>query len=260
MVAKKKKIIKKANITSKIGEKETPIKKMVSLETPIEPVEEIDEIFPTENTMQYTPLPKTTPQPRIKRGYLIPIIVIFVIIFLLYTFRSQFIVATINGQLLSRTQFNAEMEKEAGKKSMDALVTKILIVQEANKKEITVSDAEVNDQLKMIKNQLKKQGQNLDQALTMQGLTMLDLKEQIKIEKLIEKLLGKKIQVTDKEVTEYMQKMQEEQQKAGQGETAPKFTKDMVKQQLKQTKMSQEVQPWLKNLQDKAKIIKFVNL
>ena len=195
---------------------------------------------------------------KMKKSYLAVIAVVVVIIILLYHFRSQFVVATVNGQPISRTAYNSELEKAAGKKTMSTLVTKTLVLQEAAKRNISVSDQDVTDQVKKIQDQLSKQGQNLNQALAMQGMAMSDLKDQIKIEKLIEKLLGKQIQVSDQEVSDYMQKMQ--QANTGTDSAAvPQMSKDQVRQQLQQQKLSQKAQPWLADLQAKAKISYFIS-
>lgn len=260
MPAKKKST--KTTATSTVKKKAPKVKKPAKVEieesaTIIEEELPIVTPMPTENI---SPIMSTS-QKRAKKRYIITVVIILAIIGLLYAFRSQFIVATVNGQPISRSEFNTEMQKEAGKKSMDALVTKILIIQEANKRNITESDADVNDQVKKIQDQLKKQGQSLDQALAMQGLTMADLKEQIKIEKLIEKLLGDKIKVSDKEVDDYMKKMQDAQAAGGaDAATTPKMSRDAVMQQLKQSKLNDQVQPWIQNLQQKAKINYFLNL
>jgi len=195
----------------------------------------------------------------IKKSQVIILLAVIAIIALLYVFRSQFVVATVNGQTVSRTAFNTELQKEAGQKSMDALVTKMLILQEANNQHISVSDQEVNNQINSIQDQLRKQGQSLPQALKAQGLTMEDLKEQVKIEKLIEKMLAKSIQVSDKEVNDYLAKMQQQPTPPDGISPTPTPSKDQVKNLLKQQKLSEKFQPWLQNLHQKAKISYFIS-
>jgi hypothetical protein len=256
MAAKKKST--KATTTAKKATttkvKKAPIKKVIATI----PQEEVLPIITPIEVETNTTMPSTaTPQFRIKKGYVVTVFIILIVIGLLYAFRSQFIVATVNGQPISRAAFNAEMQKEAGKKSMDALVTKSLILQEAEKKNISVSDDDVNKQVKTIQTQLSKQGQNLNQALTMQGLTVDDLKEQIKIEKILEKLLASKIKVSDKEINGYMQQQSQSPDATASGGL---LSKDEVKQQLTQNKLTEQAQPWLQSLQQNAKISYFLNL
>src|SRR5437868_6869199 len=80
-----------------------------------------------------------------KKGYIFIVIAIILIFAALYFLRSYIVVATVNGQPISRIAFNGELEKEAGKQVMTTLIRKMLIQQEADKKHISVSQKEVND-------------------------------------------------------------------------------------------------------------------
>lgn len=193
----------------------------------------------------------------IQRSHIITFLVILAIIGLLYAFRSQFVVATVNGQPITRMEYNKQLEQQSGKQVMNSLVTKTLIEQEASKEHVTVSDKEITDEINKVKSDLQKQGQSLDQALALRGLTMNDLKEQIRIQKLIEKMLGKDIQVSDKEVDDYIQKNQISQDNTT---GTPPLSRDAVKQQLQQQKLNAKFTPWLQKLQEKAKINYFVNV
>ncbi len=62
---------------------------------------------------------------------------------LLYYFRSIFVVATVNGQPVSRIEFNSQIEKYAGKQILNLLITDKLIQQEADKRHIKVSGKEI---------------------------------------------------------------------------------------------------------------------
>lgn len=263
MAAKKKKntTTKKSTATTPKVKKATAPKKVKVIEIPAEdfpvtePIEEESASFVS--TSAYSQSKKG------KKAQIIGTVAIVVIIVLLYTFRSQFVAATVNGQPISRMAYNNELQKEAGQKSMDALVTKMLVMQEANKENVTVSDKEVDDQINTIKQQLSKQGETLDQALKSQNLTMDDVKEQIKISQLIQKMLSKNIKITDKDVDDYLAKAaaQSQQDQSTNPDVTPTPTpsKDQVKQMLQQEKLNSAFQPWLQNLRQKAKITYFVN-
>lgn len=184
----------------------------------------------------------------------IPLIII-VIFGLLFYFRGLFIVALVNGQPISRIAVVQELEKRNGKQALEALITQTLILQESQKRNIDVSIAEINDLIKKIEADLKKQGQSLDQALSFQGMTRQDLESQLRIRKLVEKMLAKDIKVTDKEVSDYIEK-----NKA----TIPEDLKTdeaikTARQQLEQQKIATKAQAFIEDLQKKAKINYFVN-
>lgn len=174
---------------------------------------------------------------------------------LLYVFRGLFVVATVNGQPITRVQIVQELEKQNGKKTLDSLVTKTLILQEMENKNITVTDAEVSAEVKKIEGALKQQGRTLTDALAQQGLTPTDLSEQLKIQKMIEKLFAKDIVITDAEVAKYI----ETNKDALPADQDPNTLKTTIKEQLKQQKLNTKFQTWLEGVQKKAKINYIVN-
>lgn len=258
MAAKKKNSTK--NISAVTPAKKSTVTKKETVKA--EPIEESPITTPAEETNSYTSSSSASTN-KSKKPQIIGAVVIVAIIILLYIFRSQFVAATVNGQPISRAAYNTELQKEAGQKSMDALVTKMLVLQEANKQNVTVSDKEVNDQIATIKQQLAKQGETLDQALKSQNLTQSDLQEQIKISQLIQKMLAKNTKVTDKDISDYLAKAatQAQQDQTANPNVTPTPTpsKDQVKQMLQQEKLNSQFQPWLQNLKAKAKITYFIN-
>jgi len=174
---------------------------------------------------------------------------------LLYYFRSLFVVATVNGEPISRISMVQELEKQGGKQALNSIVTKTLVQQEARKQNVTVSQDEINAELKKIEDNLKKQGQNLEQVLQIQGLTKSGLEEQIRLQKLVEKMVGKEVKITDKEIDDYIEK-----NKASYPEgTDLKKERPTISEQLKQQKLSEKIQSWLEKLQKDAKIDYLVN-
>ncbi len=161
----------------------------------------------------------------------------------------------VNGQPISRLTVIQELEKRDGKNALDALVNQTLIFQEAKKKNIDVSQKEIDDAAKQIEESLKKQGQNLDAALSAQGLSRKDFENQLKIRKLVEKLLANEIKVTDKEIDDYIRSNKD----LIPNDLKPEEVTASARQQLQQQKLSAKSQEWLSNLEKKAKINYFVN-
>lgn len=188
-----------------------------------------------------------------KRLFILLIILILAVV--LFFTKGLFIVAFVNGQPITRLTLIQELEKQGGKQTLSALVNQTLILQEAKKKNVDVGQKEIGDAAKQIEDNLKKQGQNLDTALIMQGLTRQDFLMQLKIRSLVEKLLADQIKVTDKEISDYIKKNKE---------TLPTNLKEDeikkgVKQQLEQQKLASKSQEWIASLNKNAKINYFVN-
>ncbi len=180
---------------------------------------------------------------------------IVVVLFALYLARGLFIAAIVNGEVITRYSVVSELEKQNGKRVLDNLVTQKLILQEAKKQNITVLDKDIDAEVARAEKGLQAQGQTLDSALAMQGMTRNSFREQIKLEKLIEAMLGKYITVTDAEVQKYIDANKD---------TMPQSTDSAalaqsVKQQLRQQKLGQKIQTWLADLQKKAQTTYFVS-
>ena len=184
----------------------------------------------------------------------IPLIII-VLVILAFLLKGLFIAALVNGQPITRLSIIQELEKQGGKQALSALVNQVLILQTAKKKNVEVSQKEIDAQAKQIEDSLTKQGQNLETALAVQGMTRQDFLMQLKLRSLVEKLLGDRIKVSDKEVTDYIEKnkeslptnLKEDEIKKG------------VKEQLKQQKLASASQAWLAELNKNAKIQYFVS-
>jgi len=184
------------------------------------------------------------------------VIAVLVILAALYFFRSFFIVALVNGKPISRFGFDRALEKQGGQQVLNNIVTEMLINQEAKKQNVTASQADLDQKFTEIDNQLKGQGQTLDATLTANGQTRADFDSQMKTQIVLEKMLGKDVTVADEEINTYFT------------ENKATFAKDAtlasetasIKSALIQQKLSEKLQPWLKDLQSKAKIFYFLKL
>lgn len=190
----------------------------------------------------------------IKRSHILILLFILALGTLLYYFRGVFIAATINGEPVSRLSVISELEKQSGSKVLNSIVTKTLIRQEAKKKNVSITDGELTNEIKRIEENLSKQNQKLDDVLAMQGLSRQSLQEEIRLQKLVEKMVGKDIQVAGKEVDEYIEKNKESLPQ----DQKPEDLKKQVKEQLRQQKLNEKIQTWIQDLQKKAKINYFV--
>ncbi|OGH28580.1 MAG: hypothetical protein A3E12_03000 [Candidatus Levybacteria bacterium RIFCSPHIGHO2_12_FULL_39_9] len=184
----------------------------------------------------------------------IPLIIIALII-IAFSLKGLFVVALVNGEPIARIAVVSELEKQGGKQALSSLVNQTLILQEARKKNIQVSQTEIDAAAKQIEDSLKSQGQNLDTALAMQGMTRKDLSTQLKLRSLVEKLLTDKVKVTDKEVADYIEKNKD----TFPAEMKEEEIKKSVTEQLKQQKLGSASQAWLAELNKNAKINYFVN-
>ncbi len=186
------------------------------------------------------------------------LIIAFVIILLgalLYLGRAYIVAVVVNGQPISRWELIQETEKASGKQVLTSLIRNTLVEQEAKKQNLTISEKQVNDQIKTIESNFSKQGQKIDQMLALQGMTRNDLRKLVRLDLIITKLIEKDIKITDKQVKEYIEK-NKDIFPAGKSEDE---LKKIAKEQLKKEQLSQKAQAWFAELEAKAKIVKFID-
>src|SRR3989344_1387784 len=172
-----------------------------------------------------------------------------------YVYKGLFVAATVNGYPISRLAVVRELEKAAGKNTLDALINKKLVSDEAGKQEIKVSDDEINAEIKRVEDQVKAQGGGtLDAALKAQGMTLDSLKQEIVTQKNLEKLLADKMRVTDEEVQQYIKTNKVD---VPNGEDAQ--LNEQIKNSLIQQKLNTEAAAFIKNLRSEYKVNYFVN-
>ncbi len=188
-----------------------------------------------------------------KAKYLVLGLAVIVLAGLAFVFKSLFVAAIVNGKPISRVSLIKEMEKSAGSQTLENLVMKELIFQEAKKQNISVASEEIQGQIDELTKSVEAQGMTLDSALAMQGVKRQDLEENIRIQKTIEKVLGAQIELSEDEVKKYF----EENKNLYSGSNY-EDVKPNIEQELKQEKMSSKFQEWMQKVRTESNILYFV--
>lgn len=203
----------------------------------------------------YEPITASIDEPRrAPRKFFLPVVLLLVIGGLLYLFRGMYLAATVNGQPIGRMTVVKELEKQSGKQALENIVTKTLVLQDAKKKNVNISDKDIDAQIKKIETNVKAQGMSLDQLLQAQGMKKEDMREQVKLQLFAQKLSGE-VKVTDKEIEDYINTNKEQLQQNPDQE----ISKTEVKEQLVQQKQQQKTQEYVAKLRKGAKVTYFTN-
>jgi len=216
-----------------------------------------------------TPVVKTAGEAKkpvfnqLKKINLVPLVIfligVFILVFLFLFARKNLIVASINGQPLTRFEVIKTLEKQGGKQIVDNLVSEILLTQKAEKENIEVTDQEIEAEIKKIEKQLKEQNTDLATALAAQGWTQEDLEKNLEKDRefklLLDKLFADKTKVTDKEVNKYLE---ENRASFPEGMT-DKELKKSIREQLESQKLSSAAQELLGQLKEEANIKYYIN-
>lgn len=180
--------------------------------------------------------------------------VIALILVLLYFFKGQFIVALVDNKPIFRSTLIKELEKQAGKNALNAIITKTLILQQAKKEKVEVSSEEVGEEIGKIEQSFSSQGQDLNELLKTKGMTLKDLEAEIRIQQMVEKMASQDIEITEDEIASYIAQRQDFYPQ----DADPEEIKSQVKEQLKQQKTSEAMELWIQSLHEKANIKYFV--
>ncbi|MDO8551112.1 MAG: SurA N-terminal domain-containing protein [bacterium] len=186
---------------------------------------------------------------------IVPVVSLLLLAALVYVFKGTFIAATVNNQPIYRLQLDKELEKQGGKSTLENLILKTIILQEAKKKQIQVTTQELEARLAEVDQQFKSQGQSLDSYLAQSGQTKADVEDQLKIQIMIEKLVGDQAKVSDQDINDYFEKNKSLYPKG----TTLDSKKDEISQALKQQKLSEAFQGWIDLAKKGAKINYYLN-
>lgn len=189
--------------------------------------------------------------------HILPAIILIVFLALISYANNFFLAASVNGTPVYKAELTEALMQQSGKEMLDGLISEKLILQEANKKGIKVSDQEINSTIKKIEKNVEAQGQKLDQLLVMQGLTKEKFKNQVKVQKTIEKMFADKITVSDKEIDDFIKA--NEQFLSANANADSNQVRNSVREQLRQNKLREKTRALIDKLKKSSKIEYFIN-
>lgn len=115
---------------------------------------------------------------------------------------SKTAVASVNGTDITKAELYDKLVEAGGKTTLENLITTTLVGQEAKKANITVTDADINQEIEDLTKQFGGE-EALNNALQQSSMTIDDLKKQMPLQVEIRKLIEPKVTVTDEEISKY---------------------------------------------------------
>jgi foldase protein PrsA len=117
------------------------------------------------------------------------IIVVFVV--LIFSSCNQVndkVVAKVNNENITQSQLNEELNKQYGYETLQNLINQVLVIQEAKKKNITVNEKEIEEEI--YKTALNMGGiEKLKEQLKARNVNFNDYKQKVKLDLLLRKLV-----------------------------------------------------------------------
>jgi hypothetical protein len=238
--------------------KETEVVAEEKTETVVETVaeateEKIDEATETDAVSEVS---STIKQKITEHWKLLTLALIIVVLILVGSLaRGFFVAAIVDGEPISRLAVIKELEKRSGGQALDTMVIKKIILKQALLQGISISGDDVDQEVSTLDERMAAQGSTLEVALSQQGMTMEQFREQIILQKALEKILADKLVASDEEVNKYLEQTKA---MAPKGMSEEEF-RGKVKEQIKSQKFDVEVGKWLTEQKQKANIRYFVD-
>lgn len=178
------------------------------------------------------------------------IIITFVILVGWWQWQRSY-VAIVGNQFLPVSMMDEQLRANYGTSGVDSIIQQQLILQEAKRKNIAISDDKVQEQLDKIK-QSSGGEESYYEQLKQLGISEDLLRTQVQVQLLREELLADKIAVTDQEINDYY-----EQNKASidpDGSQGVEGLHDTIESNLRQTKLESETPNLVDSLEQNTRV------
>ena len=162
--------------------------------------------------------------------------------------KEWFVAATVNGTPITNLELLAKLNQQFRGQTLNQMINEKIILDEARKSNIAVSDSEIEEKLQELENQVGG-AEVFESLLAQQGQTRNSVKQQIRLQLIIEKLYQNEATVSAQEIDQFLQTSSESLQ-ATDSAAQRKEAQDL----LKQKKINQVFSQKFQELRQSAKI------
>lgn len=191
-----------------------------------------------------------TPKKRIiTRKYLYAVVVVLAVIGVLFTASRFWVIAWVDNKPVTKFELYSVLESRDNGKTSEELIVNALLKSEGAKQRQSVGEAEIEEEIKKIESNQGGAAQ-LDQILSIRGLTRDDFRKLVSQQLLIQKLFGQGVNITDEDVTKFIESEKDSldpQALANPESSEAAKMRDGIKEQLKWSKVNENYNNWLKD-------------
>ncbi|MBS3943134.1 MAG: peptidylprolyl isomerase [Dethiobacter sp.] len=152
-------------------------------------------------------------QSKIKMHCLVSALLLIVLVGALTMFllRRDPAVATVNGEKITKSELYAAMYTQVGEEALDNLITRLLIVQEGTRLGLSVTEAEIDDDIqKIIQESFAGMEDQFQQALEQYGVSLETVRSDIRVNLMARKIAEQQVSLSDQQLEEYFNANQSE--------------------------------------------------
>jgi parvulin-like peptidyl-prolyl isomerase len=174
--------------------------------------------------------------------------IIIILAIIISSKKEWFIAGTVNGSPITNWEVLSRLNATYRKQTVDQLVNEKLILGEASKKGIRITEADINNKIKEIETQLGG-ASALDNLLAQQGQTRNSIRDEIRLQLSVDKMFSGESSVSAEEVTKFIEQNKDQMQSSTEAELTKEATEI-----LKQQKVTQAFSTAFQKIKQDAKI------
>lgn len=178
--------------------------------------------------------------------YLIAVSSILLLIFGIR--RDLFLAATVNGSPISNIELLSRLNDQYRQQILNQLINEKIVLDEAKKRGVIIKNSEIEEKISELEDNLGG-AETLNAMLAQQGQTKITLKDNIKLQLLVEKMYQEEASVSAEEVTKFVAENQVQLEATEAGEQYKE-----AGEYLKQQKISEIFSIKFQELKQKANI------
>lgn len=190
--------------------------------------------------------------PRVSKRWLIVGALVILLGALVLANKGLVFAAIVNGKPIFSWELNQTLKSRFGQQTLEGMIGERLVAEEAAKQGVAVSAEELEAKRQEVVASLGGEAQFTD-LLSFQGMTREDFENQIRLQLLVQKLLGGDVEVTEEEVDVYIR-----DNRATLTATEPAQLRVEARNVILDQKVSEKIQPWFLELKNNAKIMRFL--
>ncbi len=161
----------------------------------------------------------------------------------LYFFMTYFVIAWVDKFPITRFEYWNTLEKTPEATQVrEQMVIERLLLHEQRKRNIEVTDKEIEEEFKKVEEQIGKE--NIENQLNQFNLTKDEFKKQLRIRLVIKKMFGQDIKVSNEELEKYTK------------DSEQNLSSEKIKEQLIAQKTQENFLSWLEEAQKSPRVLR----
>ncbi len=187
------------------------------------------------------------------------LIAVFLIGGFIYLLSKWLVVAWVDQRPITRVQLLSQLEEKFGENLKDQLISEALIINEAKRRGVSVSEDEINKDFGQTEQQVGGK-QMLLSLLARDGTTEEEFRKRIMLQILVQKMFSDGVNVSEDEINKYLEENKDslppEALQADMSSTVSSQLRIEITDQLKNQKISQAFRTWLEDTKNSSRVIK----